>query len=443
MRKNFSSLLLALGVSASLSIFPAQAETTGKTGLKAILSHVREYHPGLKAARADLSRVQEQVNQAKSGWRPEVSASASATSSLTEPGSFGTNAGETAGLGLSVVQPLYRGGQTVSRTKEAKYFVAVQEETVKALERDVFLEAISSYIGLLRDSKVVKLRQQNIENLKNQLESEKVRFDLGENTITDVSQAKARLSAAKADLERAKGQLVNSEASYVRVVGNLAPDANDISLPVLAVQEHFGSLKTLEQALEEAYKIHPDIVLTRMTGEANAAQQRAIKGELYPSVSVVGQVQRTIRPIFATNEAFQDQSSIAIQADIPLYQAGDTRSRLKQARFDGNKIRMQVLDVERDIKQQVTTAWQNLAVAKAEVGARATQVEAESLALDGTREEFNLGGRTTLDVLDAEQDKLDADVALVTAKHDVVSAEFNLLAVTGQLTLEKIYDLLP
>ncbi len=433
----FAAVLATAGIGASF------AEVKTKAILSDVLQHVAETHPSLEAERARLSSTQEGVRQAASNWFPSVTASGSASSALTEPGAFGSNSGETANVGLSVTQPLYRGGQTVSRVKEANHFVDAQKETLKSVEQTILLSAVTAYIALIRDYKVVSLRSQNVENLETHLESEEVRFELGENTVTDVSQSKARLAAAKAEQQKAKGQLINTEAAYMRVVGQKSPDISSISLPSLELLKMFENLSDLDRAIATSYEMHPDILLARITAQANKADQRAIKGELYPTLSVVGETGRTFRPVFASGEAYQDTSSVALQARVPLYLGGETRSRLKQSQLDGNRLRLEVLDVEREIRERVTTAWQNLHIAKAEVGSRETQVEAERLALDGTREEYDLGGRTTLDVLDAQQEKLDADVALVSAKHDVVLAEFQLLAATGQLTLKKILKVLP
>ncbi|MBL1147764.1 MAG: TolC family outer membrane protein [Pseudomonadota bacterium] len=411
-------------------------------GLFAVLEHVHQTHPRLAAERAGLEKADAYIREQKGELLPTLSARASATSSLTEPGAFGSLNGETGDVGFELSQPLYRGGSTMARIREAEDFSEAQSERYRRVENDVLLEAVQAHIALVRDDEHVRLREKNITNLEKHLESENTRFDLGANTATDVNQAKARLAAARAEAQRARGNLAASVADYVRVSGRQPPDISGISLPQAVLADHLPSLATLETALAAAGKISPDILAAQLEESANRQAQRAIKGEYYPAVTLTGQAQRTYKPVFAPGIDYQDQSRIVLEASIPLYKGGRTTARLNQARHDGNKLRMETLDTAREVTRRVTTAWENLQAAKAEADARQVQVDAEALALDGARAEFTLGGRTSLDVLDAEQEKLDAELALLSARHDVILAEFDLLAATGQMTWDVLHTAL-
>lgn len=414
---------------------PAAASARGG-GLFAVLEHVHLTHPRLLAERAGLDKSAAYLREQQGGLLPELSARTSATGSLTEPGAFGSLNGETGDVGLELSQPLYRGGSTMARIREAEDFAAIQAESYRRAENDVLLEAVQAHIALVRDGGYVGLRESNIVNLEQHLESEKTRFELGANTATDVNQAKARLAAARAEAQRARGDLAATVAGYVRVTGKQPPEIAGMSLPPALLAGHLPSLASLDAALAAAAKISPDILAARLEESANKQAQRAIKGEYYPAVTLTGQAQRTYKPVFAPGIDYQDQSRIVLEASIPLYKGGRTTARLDQARHEGNRLRMQALDTERDVTRRVTAAWENLQAARAEADARQVQVEAEALALDGARAEFQLGGRTSLDVLDAEQEKLDAELALLAARHDVILAEFDLLAATGQMTWE-------
>lgn len=420
-------LVLAVPVPAAL----AQGQGGG---LFTVLEHVHQTHPRLLAERAGLEKSEAYLREQTGDLLPTLSARASATGSLTEPGAFGSLNGETGDVGLELSQPLYRGGSTMARIREAEDFAQIQEENYRRAENDVLLEAVRAYIALVRDDGRVRLRENNIINLEKHLESEKTRFDLGANTSTDVNRAKARLAATRAEAQRARGDLAAGVADYVRVTGRQPPDTDGISLPRAVLTDYLPALASREAALEAAGKISPDILAAQLEENANKQAQRAIKGEYYPAVTLTGQTQRTFKPVFAPGIDYQDQSRIVLEASIPLYKGGRTTARLDQARHDGNRLRMQVMDARRDVTRRVTTAWENLQTAQAEADARQVQVEAETLALDGVKAEFGLGGRTSLDVLDAEQEKLDAELALLSARHDVILAEFDLLAATGQMT---------
>jgi len=431
--KSLWVLALLVLTASSTSVALAQDGATDG-GLFTILEHVQKTHPRLAAERAGLDKAQAYIREQKGDLLPTLSARASATSSLTEPGAFGSLSGETGDVGLELSQPLYRGGSTMARIREAEDFSDLQSERYRRVENDVLLEAVEAHIALVRNNEHVRLRENNISNLEKHLESEKTRFDLGANTSTDVNQAKARLASARAEAQRARGDLAASVADYVRVTGKQPPDISGISLPQAMLGEKLPSIATLDAARAAAGRINPDILAARLEENANKQAQRAIKGEYYPAVTLTGQTQRSYKPVFAAGVPYQDQSRIVLEASIPLYKGGRTTARLSQSKHDGNRLRMEAVDTEREVTRRVTTAWENLQAVQAEVAARQVQVDAESLALEGARAEFTLGGRTSLDVLDAEQEKLDAELALLSARHDVILAEFNLLASTGQMT---------
>ena len=430
-KKNLAVFTFLVLTAAAVSAATAQ---TGGGGLFSVLEHVHQTHPRLMAERAGLEKSAAYLREQKGALLPTISARASATGSVTEPGAFGSLNGETGDVGLELSQPLYRGGSNMARIREAEDFAAIQAESYRRAENDVLLEAVRAHIALVRDGERVRLRENNIINLEKHLQSENMRFDLGANTSTDVNRAKARLAATRAEAQRARGDLAAAVADYVRVTGRQPPDISGISLPRAVLGDYLPSLARLEAALQAAGKISPDILAAQLEESANKEAQRAIKGEYYPAVTLTGQTQRTFKPVFAPGIDYQDQSRIVLEASIPLYQGGRTMARLNQARHDGNRLRMEVLDAEREVTRRVTTAWENLQAARAEADARQVQVEAEALALDGVQAEFGLGGRTSLDVLDAEQEKLDAELALLSARHDVILAEFDLLAATGQMT---------
>jgi len=408
---------------------PSTPVMSGQTWREA-LSYVYAYNPELEAARAELRSVDEAVPQALAGWRPTVSGAAKFTSSKTEPDSFGSNSGESENVAMAISQPIYTGGQTIANTKAAERQIFAARALLKSTEQDVLRKAMAAYMDVLRDGQVVELNLSNEKVLERQLEAAQDRFDLGELTRTDVAQAKARLSAAKASRIDATGQLRISAATYENIVGSLPENlVKPVKLPSIPDNK--------QSILSEADENNPDIIFAEFTGQGSKFLIASAKGTLLPSISMDGNMSRTFNPLFGT-ASHQDDFSVSLTADVPLYSAGGNYSRIRQAKHVENQMRINVFKAKRQVRQQAIAAWEGFLSADAEIKARQLQVEASTLALEGVQEEANLGSRTVLDLLNAEQELLDARVGLVRVQRDKTIAIFDVLLSMGRLTAQGV-----
>ena len=394
--------------------------------LQSILQHVYKTHPGIRSARSDVKSAKETVRQASANFKPTASIGATAITQITEPSSFGTPTNDQQNLNFTIAQPLYRGGRTVSAVKAAEKRIEAAEYEFNAAVQDIFLGTAQAYIGVLRDQEILSLRQNNEKVLETELEAAKARFDLGDVTKTDVSQAGSRYSQAVAERVEAEANYTASQAEFERVTGKL-PDG--LSKPAgLPPQED-----TLDAMVAIAQQDHPDIALNQALEQAATLDGREIFGELLPELSLTGSLNRSFNPTFE-NQAFTDNSRLTLDATLPLYAGGAVLSRRKQSRLEAQQRRFDVQDLKRDIKGSVIREWQNLQSAKAQVKARKAQVEASDLAFEGVSQEARFGSRTTLDILDAEQERLNARVELVSAQYDVILAQYSLMEAAGQLS---------
>lgn len=119
---------------------------------------------------------------------------------------------------------------------------------------------------------------------------------------------------------------------------------------------------------------------------------------------------------------------------MPLYEGGYTRSRVRQAKYTAKQRYIEIMETQREARENVISSWENLKTAQAEIASRQAQVEANRVAQEGVRQEAELGTRTILDALDADQEYLDAQVALVSAQRDEIVASFALARALGMLT---------
>lgn len=401
--------------------------------LNDVLSAAYTNNPTLLAARASVRASDESVPQALAGWRPTVTltgeagrsfADAHPTSALTQATSLSP-----ANMGLSVSQPLYRGGRTEAATATAEAAVQASRQDLATTERRVLQDAVTAYMDVLRDQAVLELTRNNEQVLRRQLDATRERFRVGEITRTDVAQAESRLSRATADRTSAEGALLSSRATFARIVGEqpgtLTPPP---PLPSLPASE--------TEALSVADQENPDLQAAQFRELAARNDVRVSSGALLPSVSLNASANKgleTSRP-----DAITETARATVQVSVPLYEAGGIYSQTRQKKQVYNQRRMQVDEQRRAVRQAVVQAWENLNTARSNITARKAQVQASRIALDGVQQEAEVGSRTTLDVLDAEQEYLDAQVAQVRAERDEYVAGFVLLSSVGRLTARNL-----
>lgn len=423
--------LSAAGFAAFLGVFWSIADADAQT-LNNALAAAYANNPSLNAARAQLRGIDENVSQALGGWRPQVFGSVSAGHSSTFPQPGSSTHQNTAAVGVQIDQPVFRGFRTVNSTRQAESAVRAQRESLRSTEQTVMFDAAQAYMDVIRDTAIVSLRQSDIKFLREQVRAARDRFSVGEGTRTDVSQAEARLSAAQSQLNLALANLNASRAVFRQVIGveaaSLVPDATVRRL--------------LPQSMDSAIAIgtggHPAILAAQHNVDVAAFNVKAIEGELMPSVSLEGNLQRQWNPSPTGAIDHTDSASVFGRVSVPIYQGGVVSSRVRQAKEQLGNARI-LVDVARDqVRAAVVASWGQYQAAEASILAARAQVEASQLALNGVVEEQRVGQRTTLDVLDSQRELINAQVSLVTAQRDSVVAAFALVSAIGRLTADQL-----
>ncbi|WP_051548103.1 TolC family outer membrane protein [Sneathiella glossodoripedis] len=406
----------------------AQAET-----LQEALIMTYTTNPTIQAQRASVRGVDEGVSQALSGWRPTVTLVGEAgseynkSSTTTAPG--GDRTYNPSSLALSVSQPLYKGGQTTANTLAAEADVKAARAGLVSVEQNIFKAAVAAYMNVVRDKAVVELNENNIGVLARQLEAAQDRFDVGEITRTDVAQAEARLAGARSGLVRAIGNLKVSEATYEKIVGQKPGDVEYPSFPT-------DFPESIEAAIELGMNNNPDIRAAKFQEESSKHTIRATSGRLLPSLSLDGSLSHTNDVSSATQ--WGEKASISATLTVPLYQSGAVYSSVRQARQLNNQRKIEIESAVRDVREAVTQAWEQLEAARADIQSTEEQVRANTIALEGVQQEAQVGSRTTLDVLDAEQELLNSQVDLVSARRNVFVAMYDVLAAVGNLNAQEM-----
>ena len=416
------ALVLALTIAAP---GPAASETLEETLIAAYLTN-----PELAAQRADLRATDEGVSQAISNWRPTVEMNSSIgreyNNSSLRTGTARSQNRDPKSVGLDVTQPLFRGGRTLAETSEAENTVLAERARLTSQEQDVLLAAATAYLDVFRDQAVLQLNTNNEDVLARQLEAAQDRFQVGEITRTDVHQAEARLAQATADRIQSEANLEASRAAY-RTVTGISP-TNAFDLPASPP----GAPPSKDSAVQEAALNNPLVIAAQYDERAAVDNVDLVWGELLPELELSLSANRDLDSSSANDRV--DSAEALVSLTVPLYQSGSVHSRVREAKQDAARLRQIVDQQRRSVTEQATRAWENLQAADARVNSFQTQIQAATVALDGVQREAAVGSRTVLDVLDAEQELLNARVSYITAQRDAGVAMFELLSSVGRMT---------
>lgn len=419
--------LIARRIGASLSAvvlaiaLPAQgfAETLSDALIQAYVSS-----PSLEQQQLLLRVTDEDVAVALSALRPTVNFQATFGKTAAFNGFNGRTTSTNASLSLVLDYVLADGGQRQFRLDAAKEAVLAARYRLVQFEQGVLLDAVSAYLNLRLAASLVDARESNVRLINRQLAAARDRFEVGEVTRTDVVLAQSRLATAQSLLAAARGNVDVQVEAYRLAVGR-TPGTRLQAPPALP------DLPTsLQGAQQLALQIHPlisadqhDITALELLASARAADR-------LPQVS--------LRGTFSQTRPNQDSASIALNGTVPIYNGGRRSALQRQAVAQAAAARSGLGQTSRTVVQGVGNAWSSLEVARAQVAATRQGVRAAQLAVDGFREEAQLGARTTLDVLDAEQELIDARTDLLQAQSDTQLGVYQVLAAIGLLTTDHL-----
>jgi outer membrane protein len=404
------------------------AGTASADTLRDALVSAYQSNPTLTAQRQALRATDAIVAIAKAAGRPQISGTVGLNRDLSRSGILDTGGkGPTVSAGVDLSYPLFNGGSVRNSVRAAETRVEAGRATLRAVEGDVFVDAVAAYMDVIRDRSVVELNLNNVRVLTTNLEATRDRFEIGDLTRTDVAQSEARLQLGVSQLATAQGRLIASEATYRQVIGRapgaLAPPPPLPPLPA-----------TAEEATRIALSNNPDLISVTRQAVAAGYDVRVAQAGRLPTLS--GVVSGThVNELGGAESGFPStgtQTTAGLNARVPIFQGGLPSARIRQAQaLQGQQFEL-VIGTERAVVQAARAAFASYEAAQKAIQANTVAVRANELALEGNRAEQSVGTRTIIEVLNAEQELLNSQVALVTAKRDAYVAGFQLLNVMGQ-----------
>ena len=395
-------------------------------------------NPTIMAQRQALRATDENVSIARAAGRPDVSATAGFNQDLVTR-NLGAN-GRDLSVAATVSVPIYQGGRVRNNIRAANVRVEAGRADLRATEGDIFTEAVAAYMDVIRDRSIVQLNENQVRVLTTNLQATRDRFEVGDLTRTDVAQSDARSALARSNLAVVQGRLESSEENYRRVIG---VDAGDLQppppLPAIPV--------AVQQAVDVALANNADLDAIAARARAAGFDVAVARGLRLPTLSAVSTT-RYVNQLGTANAASglpdgtfpnsTTSSGIGLSLTVPLYQGGEAAARVRQAQALRGQLLEQAIGVERAVLATVRSAFANYRAALDSIESNQVAVAANQLALEGTRAEQTVGTRNILDVLNAEQELLNSQVLLVTARRDAYVAGFQLLNAMGMAEAEDL-----
>lgn len=338
------------------------------------------------------------------------------------------------GKSLSVTQPIFSGGETYARIKISDNLIDGGQARYKAVSNEISQSAVTAYENVLTTREIFELSKKNEQVLATHLKFTKTRFEHGEVTKTDVLQSEARYASSVSEMERAKGEADSAKATFERVVGLFPNDHLEIiNLEGVDLPEN------IDQFLEIAMKENPNLLASKFNSKATDYNVNVAVAQVLPKVSANATFSRSDVP--KSVAANPDSNSYTLNLSVPIFQSGAEYATIMETQYQAKKAEYDYKETQRQIKEAVTRTWNNYKVAKSVIKSRAEAMNAAQKALEGVQEEYKIGTRTTLDVLDAEQEYFSTQVSHRTAQRDLVVASYAILQLIGAIDTVELGEL--
>ena len=419
-------LLCLVAIGNLAAIASSVAETLPEALVKAYQSN-----PQLNADRARQRGTDENVPQALAGYRPQIvaglSAGLQAVRNLLPDNSVQGATLRPWTIGVTVTQVLFNGFKTANSVRVAEFQVQSGREALRNTGQGVLLDAVTAYMNVLANQALVEAQRTNVTVLREIQATTKRRLDAGDVTPTDTAQAEARLSRGLADLNAAEVALAISKATYTQVIG----EAPSQLVPAATVDRL--SPNALAAATEAAGHEHPAILGAGFDVDVAQTTIKVAESSFLPTVSVQANASRSIQSDSTLSTSATDQASILGQINVPIYDGGTAASQTRQAKELASQSRMVLEQVRNQARTAVASAWVTNEGTKVALAAAESEVRAANVALQGVRREAEGGQRTTIDVLNAQQDLTNARSRLIQGQRDRVIASYTLLSAVGRL----------
>ncbi|MDR6145985.1 MULTISPECIES: TolC family outer membrane protein [unclassified Sphingomonas] len=409
-------------IGAALLGSTASAETLREAMLRAYQSN-----PTITGQRAAQRATDENVPIARASGLPSLQSTGQITDNVVVANNNFLNPERTATGAVQLSVPLYQGGAVKNAVRAAETRVDAGRAQLRGVEANLFTNVVGAYMNVIRDEAIVNLNTRNVNVLETNLRASRDRFQVGDLTRTDVAQSEARLAQARAQLQSAQANLISSRENYINIVG-VEPVGLEQppALPSLPASPNAAVGIALDQ--------NPQLIAARRSADATRYDIDVARANRLPRVSAVssGNYFNYLGSLnVATVPSSGVNATVGLQLSMPLFQGGRPAAQVRQAEALRGQALENATATERQVVAQVRSAYAVWQSSQEVILSAESAVRANSLSLEGVRAENSVGTRTVLDILNAEQELLNSQVTLVTARRDAYVAGFALIAAMG------------
>jgi outer membrane protein len=426
-----SGICLGAVICALFASPAAQAES-----LPDALAKAYQTNPQLNAERARQRATDETVPQAMAGYRPQIvaglSAGLQAVRNLLPDNTVQSATLKPWTIGVTVTQTLFNGFKTANSVRVAELQVQSGREALRNVGQGVLLDAVTVYTNVLANQSLVTAQRANVAFLRETLGITQKRLNAGDVTPTDTAQAEARLNRGLADLNAAEVALAISQATYTQVIGNAPTMLN----PAETVDRYLP--RSRDDATGLAFAQHPAVLAAGFDVDVASTSIRVAESSLMPTITLQGSASRSKQSDSTLGTFGTDQASVTGQLTQPIYDGGTAASQTRQAKEISAQSRLVLDQVRNQARTAAIGAWVANEGAKVAVTASESEVRAATVALAGVQKEAAGGQRTTVDVLNSQQDLIQAKARLIGAQRDRVIASYTVLSAIGRLDVKTL-----
>lgn len=421
----FKRVACVAGLAAVLSLvsFAVQAES-----LESALASAYVNNPQIASALLSVKASAEDIALRKAGKLPTIGLNAS-TSYTWSVAAGTTKSSSTSSVNLTYQHRLFDNFVTDAQIEQARAYSDVATQSLRNAEQNVLLSTANAYVGVVRDTRLLQLRAENVGFLQAQVKSSKDRLDVGEGTKTDVSQAEARLAQAVAAYKSAANNLRTSQATFARWVGH-APQNLSLDYDMSKLLP-----ASLESAIDLADRNHPAILTAKAMIRAAQSGSEAARAAFGPTFDLIGSICGYECGAPGTQGA---SGSIRLTLSIPLYKGGAMGATARKANLEQIKSEVDALNTRDQVRESVISSWSGVQNSTAQMTSTAATVAASRAVLNGVIEERNVGQRTTLDVLNSQSELIGAQEGRIIAETSQISAAFALASAVGRLSAQEL-----
>lgn len=424
------SLLIVSGcIGAVLCSTPVvAAEKKGAIPLKESIEAMLRHNNSLKAIQENRTAAGHEVDRARAGYGPRVD--------LTARGGFGRLSDSTtrsygyneaapySSASLLVTQPLWDGWATRGRVREAEATYRSLDHRVLDNANTLALDAIIAHVDVLRRQQIYQLAQDNVARHEDILEKARARESEGVDTMADVSQAQSRLARARSTLTEARASLRIGEDTYTRLTRHSAMSLGPVNLPTPMFQSP-------EEVLKAAQKGNPKVAAYLEDVKAATAVREQVRSAYSPSLSIEAGPSYSDRD--GKSELWTAEVGVAAVVRWNLFNSGADVAESKAAAARIRQSRRVLYDYMDDLKLNVEESWTEFLSAQKQLQFYREAIEYNKTTRNAYEEQFVMGQRSLLDVLDAENELFSSSTQAATALGNTLIAAYRMKALAGEL----------